>query len=385
MTETFLPFAKPFLNQAAIDEVLNCLKSGWLATGPRVKQFEEMLAHYFNVPHALALTSATAGLQLALLALQLKPGDEVITTSLTFVATLNTIVINGAKPVLVDIDPGTYNLTVDNVEAAITPRTRAIVPVHFAGLPVDLDPLYALAEKYQLRVIEDAAHAIGAEYKGRRIGSFGDTQVFSFHPNKVMTTGEGGAVTTRDDELARQVTLQRFHGIDREAFNRFSKNGSQHYDVIAPGFKYNMMDLQAALGIHQLSALEEIIRKRAVLAARYYEKLSHWPELTLPETPTFSHRHCWYIFAPLINPDIAGVDRDDFILAMKEQNIGIGLHYQPVHLYTYYQQQFGYRMGDFPQAESVGSRVVSLPLFPDMTLEEQDRVIEKMAVVFKRK
>jgi dTDP-4-amino-4,6-dideoxygalactose transaminase len=385
MTETFLPFAKPSLNQAALDEVIECLKSGWLATGPKVKQFEEMLAHYLNAPYALTLTSATAGLHLALLALGLKPGDEVITTPLTFVATLNTIVLNGAKPVLVDIDPHTYNLAIDNIEAAITPRTRAIVPVHFAGLPVDLDPLYMLAEKYQLAVIEDAAHAIGAEYKGRRIGSFGHTQVFSFHPNKVITTGEGGCVSTRDENIARQITIQRFHGIDREAFNRFSKSGSQHYDVIAPGFKYNMMDLQAALGIHQLAALEGIIEKRTLLAKRYEEKLSHWPELTLPKAPTFSYRHSWYIFAPLINSEILDIDRDDFINAMKEQNIGIGLHYQAAHLYTYYQQQFGYQLGDFPHAESVGSRIVSLPLFPDMTFHDQDRVIEKMHLVLKRK
>lgn len=384
MSETFLPFAKPSINQAALDEVMACLKSGWLATGPRVKQFEEMLCEYLKAPHVLALTSATAGLHLALLALGLKPGDEVITTPLTFVATLNTIAINSAKPVLVDINLDNYNIAIDNIEAAITPRTRAIMPVHFAGLPVDLDPLYALAEKHHLRVIEDAAQAIGTEYKSRRIGSFGDTQVFSFHPNKVITTGEGGCVSTRDANLAKQITVQRFHGIDREAWNRASKEGSEQYDVIAPGFKYNMMDLQAALGIHQLAALEDIIEKRTSLAMRYYDKLKDWPELTLPKLPTFSHRHCWYIFTPLINPEIAGIHRDDFITAMKKQNIGVGLHYQAAHLYTYYQKEFGYRLGDFPKAESVGSRIVSLPLFPDMTLQDQDRVIEKMAIIFKK-
>jgi dTDP-4-amino-4,6-dideoxygalactose transaminase len=384
MTETFLPFAKPSLNQAALDEIMACLKSGWLTTGPRVKQFEEALSHYLSTKQVLALSTATAGLHLALLGIGLKAGDEVITTPLTFVATLNTIAINAAKPVLVDINPKTYNMDVDNIEAAITPRTRAIVPVHFAGVPVDLDPLYALAEKHGLRVIEDAAHAIGTEYKGRRIGSFGDTQVFSFHANKVMTSGEGGCVSTRDETLAKHITVQRFHGIDREAWNRFSKNGSQHYDVIAPGFKYNMMDLQAALGIHQLEALENIIEKRAMLAQRYYEKLNNWPELTLPTAPTFSHRSSWYIFAPLINENAAGIDRDGFIQGMKEHNIGIGLHYTAAHLYTYYQKQFGYRLGDFPKAESVGSRIVSLPLFPDMTLEDQDRVITKIAAVFRR-
>lgn len=385
MTESFLPFAKPSLNQAAIDEVMDCLKSGWLATGPRVKQFEQMLSEYLRAPYALALTSATAGLHLALLGLGLKPGDEVITTPLTFVATLNTIVISGAKPTLVDIDPKTYNIDIQQIERAITPQTRAIIPVHFAGLPVDLDPLYTIAEKHQLRVIEDAAHAIGSEYKGKRIGSFGDTQVFSFHPNKVITTGEGGCVSTRDEQLAKQITIQRFHGIDREAWNRFSKGGSQHYDVIAPGFKYNMMDLQAALGIHQLQALENIIEKRTLLAKRYYEALSDWPELVFPETPEFSHRHSWYICAALICPEKASISRDEFINAMKEHNIGIGLHYEAAHLYTYYQQKYGYQQGDFPHAELVGSQIVSLPLFSDMTLNDQNRVIDKMALVLKRK
>jgi dTDP-4-amino-4,6-dideoxygalactose transaminase len=385
MTDTFLPFAKPCLNQAALDEVTNCLQSGWLTTGPRVKQFEENLSVYLKAPHALALTSATAGLHLALLALDLQPGDEVITTPLTFVATLNMIVVSGGKPVLVDVDPHTYNIDINQIEAAITPRTRAIMPVHFAGLPVDLDPLYAIAKKHNLAVIEDAAHAIGAEYKGQRIGSFGDTQVFSFHPNKVMTTGEGGCVTTRDPELAKKITVQRFHGIDREAWNRFSKKGSQHYDVIAPGFKYNMMDLQAALGLHQLAALDEMIEKRALLAKRYYEYLSDWSTITLQTIPEFSHRHSWYICAPLLNTETAQMNRDDFIQAMNEQNIGLGLHYEPVHLYSYYQTLLGYQRGDFPHAELVGSRIFSLPLFPDMTLHDQDNVIKKMALILKRK
>lgn len=385
MTETFLPFAKPCLNKAALDEVTNCLQSGWLTTGPRVKQFEENLSHYLNAPHALALTSATAGLHLALLALDLQPGDEVITTPMTFVATLNMIVVSGGKPVLVDIDPQTYNIDITQIEAAVTPRTRAIMPVHFAGLPVDLDPLYAIAKRHKLAVIEDAAHAIGAEYKGQRIGSFGDTQVFSFHPNKVMTTGEGGCVTTRDPVLAQKITIQRFHGIDREAWNRFGKKGSQHYDVIAPGFKYNMMDLQAALGIHQLAALDEMIEKRALLAKRYYEHLSDWPTLTLQTIPEFSHRHSWYVCAALLNTETAQQSRDDFIQAMNEQNIGLGLHYEPVHLYSYYQKLLGYQRGDFPQAEFVGSSIFSLPLFPDMTLNDQDNVIKTMALLLKRK
>jgi dTDP-4-amino-4,6-dideoxygalactose transaminase len=202
MTDEFLPFARPTISRAAIDEVVACLESGWITTGPRVKKFEEELRRYFNAPHALALSSATAGLHLALAALELKPGDEVITTPMTFAATLNTIVLTGGRPVLVDVEPDTYNMDVTRVAKVITQRTRAIMPVHFAGLPVDLDPLYELANKHGLRVIEDAAHAIGTEYKGRRIGAFGDTQVFSFHPNKNITTGEGGCVVTRDGALA---------------------------------------------------------------------------------------------------------------------------------------------------------------------------------------
>ena len=210
--EAFLPFSRPSISQAAIDEVVACLKSGWITTGPRVKQFEEDLKAYVGAPYVLALTSATAGLHLALVALDLKPGDEVITTPMTFAATLNTIVLAGGKPVLVDVEPRTYNMDVAKIETAVTKRTRAIMPVHFAGLPVDLDPLYAIAKKHNLRVIEDAAHAIGTEYKGKRIGSFGDIQVFSFHPNKNMTTGEGGCVVTRDEKLASDVALLRFHG-----------------------------------------------------------------------------------------------------------------------------------------------------------------------------
>ena len=231
MTEEFLPFSRPTISQAAIDEVAACLASGWITTGPRVKRFEDDLKTYLGAPHVLALSSATAGLHLALVALDLKPGDEVITTPLTFAATLNTIVLAGGKPVLVDDEPGTFNMDVTRLAAAITTHTRAIVPVHFAGLPVDLDPLYALAEQHGLHVIEDAAHAIGTEYKGRRIGSFGDTQVFSFHPNKNMTTGEGGCVSTRDEHMAEQIALLRFHGMDREAWNRFGKTGNQHYET----------------------------------------------------------------------------------------------------------------------------------------------------------
>jgi len=382
MSEEFLPFSRPSISQAAIDEVVACLKSGWIATGPRVNQFTENLKTYFDAPHVLPLTSATAGLHVALLGMDLAPGDEVITTPLTFVATLNSIVLAGGKPVLIDIDPGTLNMDMNRLADAVTDRTRVIMPVHFAGLPVDLDPVYEIAEQRGLRVLEDAAHAIGAEYKGKRIGSFGDTQVFSFHPNKNMTTGEGGCVVTRDQQLAMQIERLRFHGIDRQAWNRYSKGGSQDYEVVLPGYKYNMMDIQAAIGIHQLQELGGFIARRNELANRYQEALSDWPQWTLPKRPPYEHLHAWHIYTPLINEEITGMNRDEFMQAMKEKNIGTGLHYRAAHLYPYYRQAFGFNLGDFPHAEDVCERIVSLPLFPGMTDAEHDKVLDVMYGIF---
>lgn len=382
MAETFLPFSRPSISQETIDEVVACLKSGWITTGPRVAQFTADLEAYFQAPHVLPLASATAGLHLALLALQLEPGDEVITTPLTFAATLNTIVLAGGKPVLVDIDPQTLNMDLNALADAITPRTRVIVPVHFAGLPVDLDSVYELAHRYGIRVIEDAAHAMGTAYKGKRIGSFGDIQVFSFHPNKNMTTGEGGCVVTRDQTLAEQITRLRFHGIDRQAWNRYSKNGSQDYDIVLPGFKYNMMDIQAAIGVHQLKELDGFIARRNELADRYQEALSDWPQWTLPVRPAYDHLHSWHIYTPLINEDVTQMHRNEFMQAMQENNIGTGLHYRAAHLYPYYRQAFGFKLGDFPHAEDVCERIVSLPLFPSMTDAEHDQVLDVMYSLF---
>lgn len=378
MTNEFLPFSKPSISREAINEVVDCLESGWITTGPRVAQFTEQLQAYLDAPYVLPLMSATAGLHFALLAMNLKPGDEVITTPLTFAATLNVIALTGAVPVLVDIDPATLNIDANRIEDAITSKTRVIMPVHFAGLPVDCDAIYSLAEQYHLRVLEDAAHAIGTEYQGKRIGSFGDTQVFSFHPNKNMTTGEGGCVTTRDSELAKKIELLRFHGIDRAAWNRFSKSGSQEYEIVLPGYKSNMTDIQAALGIHQLKALDAFIDRRTDLANRYLKALHDWTEWTLPSAPEYRHRHAWHLFTPQINEDRMRMDRAQFIQKMKDNNIGIGLHYRAVHLYPYYRETYGFKRGDFPHAESIGERIVSLPLFPSMTDAEHDRVLDVM-------
>ena len=382
--DEFMPFSRPTLSEEAIAEVVSCLRSGWITTGPRVKRFEDDLKAYTGAPFALALSSATAGLHLALAALRLDPGDEVITSPMTFAATLNTIVIAGGRPVLVDVEADSYNIDVNRIESAITPRTRAIVPVHFAGVPVDLDPLYALAARHGLRVIEDAAHAIGTEYKGRRIGSFGDTQVFSFHPNKNITTGEGGAVITQDEKLAADIALTRFHGMDREAWNRFGKTGAAHYEIIAPGYKYNMMDIQAALGIHQLPALAGFIGRRTELAKRYLTTLASWREWRLPKAPAYAHLPAWHLFAPLLDPAAAKMDRERFMAEMKARNIGTAVHYRAAHLYPYYRDRYGYRPGDFPHAEAISERIVSLPLFPTMSDADQDRVIGAMSDIFAR-
>ena len=377
-------FPRPSISRGAIDDVITCLESGWITTGPRVAEFTTALQEYLGAPFVLPLSSATAGLHLTLLAMDLKPGDEVITTPMTFAATLNTIVLAGGTPVLVDIDPATYNLDLNLLEAAITPKTRIIMPVHFAGLPLDLDQLYDIAKRHNLRVIEDAAHAMGAEFKGQTIGAVGDTQVFSFHPTKNMTTGEGGCISTRDEVLAKKIGLLRFHGIDREAWNRYGKGGQQDYEIVVPGFKYNMMDIQAAIGLHQLRELDGFIERRAELANRYQEALADWPQWQLPFEPDYAHKHSWHIYTPLINPEVAGMERNEFMQAMKDKNIGTGLHYRAVHLYPYYRDIFGYKDGDFPHAENVANRIVSLPLFPAMTDAEHDRVVDVMYEIFKQ-
>lgn len=379
----FLPFSRPAISEAAIAEVAECLRSGWITTGPRTQKFEKNLREYLSAEYALTCSSATAGLFMALKTLNLQPGDEVVTTSMTFAASLNCIVNAGGTPVLVDVEPGSYNMDIDQVESVISNRTRAVMPVHFAGLPVDLDRIHALAGKWNLRVVEDAAHAMGSEFKNRRIGEFGDMQVFSFHPNKNMTTGEGGCITTRDPEAVEQIKLLRFHGIDREAWARFAKDGSPHYDIALCGHKFNFMDLQAALGLHQLPRLDGFIERRTQLVERYYDALSGCGAL-IPPVPEsrFKHRHAWHLFAPLVNTAETGISRDRFLEEMKKLNIGTGVHYRAVHLSTYYRERFGFRLGQFPVAEKISEQVVSLPLFPAMTDGDQQRVLDAIHSIF---
>lgn len=374
MTAPFLPFAKPCLSDETIADVVATMKSGWLTTGPKTQAFEAALQSYHGAKHVLAVNSGTAALHLALLGMGIGEGDEVITTAFTFVATTNTIALVGAKPVLVDIDES-MNIDLDAVEAAITPRTKAIMPVHFAGLPVNCDKLYAIAKKHGLRVIEDAAHISGGSYQGKPIGAFGDTQILSFHPNKNMTTGEGGALLTSDDELAKKASVLRFHGIDRQVWNRFTEKGSQHYDVIAPGYKYNMMDMQAVIGLHQLQHLDDFVAARTRWANRYRQALSNVPGIKIPATPVYAHQHAWHLFMIRILPQ-SGMTRDAFMQAMKDRGIGTGYHYPAIHSFTYYQEIYGYCWGQFPHAEAASDQVVSLPLYPHMTESEFNRVID---------
>jgi dTDP-4-amino-4,6-dideoxygalactose transaminase len=375
MRDTFLPFARPSIGEEEIAELTDTLRSGWITTGPKVERFAAAFAEYVGGRYAAPVSSATAGLHVALLALGVGPGDEVITTPMTFVATLNTIVHCGARPVLADIDAATLNIRVEEIERRLTRRTKAIVPVHYVGQPVDLDPILELAASRGVAVLEDAAHAVGAEYKGRRIGSFPTTSVFSFHPNKNMTTGEGGMIVTEEEAVFEKASLLKFHGMDRESWKRFASAGSPRYDVALPGFKYNMMDIQAALGLHQLKRLEGFLRERERLAERYGERLAGLPGLILPQRVSYPVRHAWHLYTPLVDVDRLSIDRDRFMEELKKRNIGTGLHYTAAHEFSYYASGFGWRPEDFPEAHFVSERIVSLPLFPGLTEADQEDVI----------
>ncbi|MEJ0036064.1 MAG: DegT/DnrJ/EryC1/StrS aminotransferase family protein [Gammaproteobacteria bacterium] len=361
----FLPFTRPDLDDAAIASVVNVLRSGWLASGPKVLQFEAALSTYLGDRPVRVLNHATAGLEIALRVCGIGPGDEVITPSLSFVATANVIARVGARPVFVDVDLDTRNLDLDQVEAAITPRTRAILPVHFAGLAVDMDRTLAIAKKHGLRVIEDAAHAIGTEWRGRRVGSFGDLTVFSFHPNKNMTTIEGGAIAGGSASEVEAIERLRFHGLKRL--------GADAFEVVEPSGKANMPDVNACIGLAQLPRLRQFNETRRMLAGLYFE---HWEGESPVRLPARGDGgHSWHLFAPLIPVDARHVNRQAFMKAMEKRKIGVGVHYPAIHLFAAY-REMGYREGQFPNAERVGRETVTLPLFPAMSARDVDRVVQ---------
>lgn len=382
MMNPTIPYALPLIDEEEIQEVVDALKSNWLSKGPKTVEFEKRFAAYAGSEYAVGLNSCTAGLHLSLLAAGVGPGDEVITTPYTFVATANTIIHAGAKPVFVDIDPRTLNIDAARIVEKITPRTKAVIPVHFAGFPCDMDAIMAIARTYNLIVIEDAAHAVYTQHNGRMIGSIGDITCFSFYATKNLVTGEGGMVTTNNAELADRIRVMGLHGMSKNAWNRYSDKGSWFYEVEYPGFKYNMTDIQAAMGLRQLDKLNMMQEIRAQYADRYNRALSSLEGLILPHDDS-RHRHAWHLYVIRLQPGFLTIDRARFIEELKERGIGTSVHFIPVHLHPYY-RSLGFRPGDYPQAESVYEGAVSLPLYPKMTVEQADRVIDAVTEVYRK-
>jgi len=362
--ETFLPFSRPSIGEDEVTEVMDCLKSGWITTGPRTERFEKDFASFVGAKHAVALSSGTAALHCAYWALVLEPGDEIICPSLTWPATANMALALGARPIFADVDRATRLINPKSVAAKITRKTRAVVPVHFAGAPADLDAIRAVTPD-DIPIIEDAAHAAGTEFRERRIGGLRNAAIFSFHPIKNMTTGEGGMLTTDDDDLARRVRLFRFHGVSRDAWKAYGAASAARYDTVLPGFKYNLTDIASSLGLHQLRKLDGFISRRTEIARRYLEGLAGTPGIELPSAPPYPHRHAWHLFTILVE------GRDGFMAALRDLNIGTGLHFEAVHRMSLYRDG----AGSLPETDYVCERIVSLPLFPGMTDGDVEDVI----------
>jgi dTDP-4-amino-4,6-dideoxygalactose transaminase len=378
--DKFLVFAAPLIEQPEIDEVVGTMKSGWLGTGPRVAAFESDFKRYKDTEHAVALHSCTAALHLSVLAANVAPGEEVITTPMTFCATVNAILHAGATPVLADVDPSTFNIDPDEVRRRITPRTRAILPVHFAGRPCDMDALTSIANQHGLKIIEDCAHAIETEYRGRKAGTIGDFGCFSFYVTKNVVTGEGGMVLTQREEDASRIKILGLHGMSKDAWRRFSDQGYKHYQVVELGFKYNMMDLQAAIGIHQLKRVEENWRRREAIWHRYMSELAGLPA-ELPAEPEPNTRHGYHLFTLQIDQKRCGITRDEFIDAMTEHNVGVGVHYLSVPEHPYYHDRFGWNPEDYPHAMRIGRSTVSIPISPKLSEQDVDDVVAAVKAI----
>jgi UDP-4-amino-4,6-dideoxy-N-acetyl-beta-L-altrosamine transaminase len=375
----FLPPFRPTIGDEEINEVIDTLKSDWITTGPKTHKFEELFKEYIGSKNAIALNSCTAGLHLSLIVYGIGAGDEIITSPFTFAATANVITHQKAKPVFVDIEKDTYNINSDRIEEAVTDKTKAIIPVHYAGHPCEMDAILKIAKEYDLRVIEDAAHALGAVYKGRKMGTIGDLTSFSFYATKNLTTAEGGMVTTDNDELAEKIRIMSLHGISKDAWKRYSSEGSWYYEILYPGYKYNMTDIQAAIGIHQLKKLEQMQKRRGEIAKKYNEAFTDIPEIINP-TVKRHVRHAWHLYPIQVNTDLLRIDRAKFIDALKAENIGTSVHFIPIHLHPYYHDRYGFKRGDFPNAESVYERECSLPIYPKMT----DKDVEDVIVAVKK-
>ena len=377
MSAPFLPFARPDIGDAEIAAVTETLRSGWVTTGPKARAFEQAFTDYLGGEglQSIAVNSATAGLHLALEALGIGPGDEVIAPTLTFTATVEVVRYLGADPVLVDVDPVTLNIDPEKIRAAITPRTKAIMPVHYGGLACRMDAILAIAREHRLKVVEDAAHALPTTWRGTLVGQLqSDVTVFSFYANKTITTGEGGMAVTHNEALAQRMRTMRLHGMNRDAFDRFtSKTPAWYYEVVAPGFKYNMTDVAAAMGVEQLARLPHFVQRREVLARRYHEQLANLP-LALPAVAPPGDTHAWHLYVIRLLPN-APLERDAAIQALSDRGIGTSVHYVPLHRHPYWRDRYQLTPAMFPEADAAYQAMISIPLFTAMSDSDQDRVI----------
>lgn len=362
----FLPLSRPWIGAEEKQEVMDTLNGVWLSRGPKVSQFEENFKSYTRANHAIAVCSCTAALHVSLVAAGVKEGDEVITSPITFPATTNAVLYERATPVLVDVDPRTFNIDPDLIEKRITPRSKAIIPVHIAGQPCDMNRIMEIANRHHLVVIEDAAHAVGARYGEQHVGTIGDAGCFSFYASKNLVTGDGGMITAADDKFAEFARVISLHGMSTSAWKRYSKDGTPNWELVYPGFKYNMTDIEASLGIHQLRKVEQITSLREKWSNVYDKLLADIPEITLPHRAP-GRRHACHLYIVTLNLDRLTVSRDQFMQRLKAENIGCGIHFVSVHLQPYYQERFGYKRGDYPNAAWLSDRILSLPLFPQMT------------------
>ncbi len=377
MRSNYLVFGQPIIEQEEIDEIINSLKSGWIGTGPKVAKFEADFKRYIGSRYAIAVSSCTAGLHLSVLAMGVKPGDEVIVPTMTFAATANAVVHTGAKPVFVDVDKYEMTIDVEDVRRKITSKTKAIIPVHFAGRACNITAIEQIASEYNLKIIHDAAHAVETEYEGKKIGCFKDIANFSFYVTKNITTAEGGMITTDDEAIAQKLKIYALHGMSKDAWRRFSDDGYRHYEIIYPGYKYNMTDLQAAIGIQQLKKVDRFAKRRKEIWHRYKKELSDLP-LILPPEPSLNATHALHLFIIMIDTDKTKVTRDELISRLHRKNIGTGVHYIALHLQPYYREILGHKRGDFPNADFISERTLSIPFSAKLTDEDVRDVINSL-------
>jgi perosamine synthetase len=379
----WLPFHLPSIGEEEIAEVVDTLRSGWVTTGAKTQRLERDLAERLGVPSALALASGTAALHIGLRVCGVQPGDEVVVPTYTFTATAEVVTYLGARPVLADVDPVTCNVTAELLDRVVSKRTRAVMPVHVAGLPCDMDPIMTLARARGIAVVEDAAHALPASYKRRKIGTIGDATAFSFYATKNVTTGEGGALTVADPSRMDEARILALHGISRDAWKRYSAAGTWRYEVMESGYKYNLSDLASSLGIHQLRKLDAFHARRLALVKHYHEGFRDLAAVRVPpELP--GSEHGWHLYMLRLQPDALSIGRDQFIEELRARNIGTSVHFIPLHLHPYYQRAWGYRAGDFPGAEAAFANAVSLPLYPAMRESDVDDVLEAVWDVARR-